>query len=166
MYSINTKQRYFKGFIFFLSLFFVTSSWSEQKITPEDLPPWLKPELLVHLAAMRMNDSQNMEFREGLKECLTGLNGVVKREMRKGGVNIPKRIERGINRQYKKLDERMRISLQPSQIESWELYLDGLKKVMSEGSMKKTSESEKGEFLIREINHDLKNAALSIYKNK
>ena len=37
---------------------------------------------------------------------------------------------------------------------------------MSKGSMKKTSESEKGEFLIREINHDLKNAALSIYKNK
>ena len=159
MYSIITKQRYLKRFIFFLSLFFVTSSWSEQKITPEDLPPWLKPELLVHLAAMRMNDSQNMEFREGLKECLTGLNGVVKREMRKGGVNIPKRIERGINRQYKKLDERMRISLKPSQIESWELYLDGLKKVMSEG-LKKTSESEKGEFFIREINHELKNAAL------
>ena len=60
----------------------------------------------------------------------------------------------------------MRISLQPSQIESWELYLDGLKKVMSEGSMKKTSESEKGEFLIREINHDLKNVALSFYKHK
>ena len=96
MYSIYTKQRYLKRFIFFLFLFFVTNSWSEQKITPEDLPPWLKPELLVHLAAMRMNDSQNMEFREGLKECLIGLNGVVKREMRKGGVNIPKRIERGI----------------------------------------------------------------------
>ena len=53
-----------------------------------------------------------------------------------------------------------------SQIESWELYFDGLKEEMSKGSMKKTSESEKGEFLIREINHDLKNAALSIYKNK
>ena len=79
---------------------------------------------------------------------LTGLNGVV-REKCEGAVNIPKRIERGINRQYKKLDERMRRSLQPSQIESWELYLDGLK-VMSKVSMKKTSESEKGEFLIRD----------------
>ena len=69
MYSINTKKRYLKGLYFFI-LFFVTSSWSEQKITP--VPPWLKPELLIHLAAMRMNDSQNMGS-EGSEDVLLGL---------------------------------------------------------------------------------------------
>ena len=166
MHSNNLQINYLKKLIFFLSIFFVTSSWSEQKIKPEDLPPWLKPELLVHIAAMKMDQNQNIEFREGLKECLIGLNAVVKKEVRKGGVNIPKRIERGINRQYKILDDRMRRNLKSPQIKPWELYLDGLKDVMSENSFKKTSETYKEEFLTRELNKDLKNASLSIYKNK
>ena len=78
------------------AMLMVTNLWAESEITAEDLPLWLKPELLVHLSAMKMNESQNLEFREALKECLTGMQRVVQREIRKGGVNIPKRIERGI----------------------------------------------------------------------
>ena len=60
----------------------------------------------------------------------------------------------------------MRRNLKSPQIKPWELYLDGLKDVMSENSFKKTSETYKEEFLTRELNKDLKNASLSIYKNK
>ena len=59
--------------------------YKRQEITPEDLPPWLKPELLVHIASMNMNEDQSNEFREALKECLVGLQRVVQREIRKGG---------------------------------------------------------------------------------
>ena len=44
------------------TMFMVASSWAESKITAEDLPLWLKPELLVHLSAMKMNESQNLEI--------------------------------------------------------------------------------------------------------
>ena len=64
-----------------------TSTWAESAITLENLPPWLKPELLVHISAMDMNESQNIKFREALKECLSGMQRAVKREIRKGGVN-------------------------------------------------------------------------------
>ena len=81
---------------------------------------------------MEMDDAQNIQFREALKECLTGLQQVVQREIRKGGVNIPKRIERGIKRQYNELDKRMKDALKEPQIEHWTNYLEGLKIVMRE----------------------------------
>ena len=104
-----------------------TSASTESAITPEDLPPWLKPELLIHIAAMDMNELQNNEFREGLNECLTGLQRVVQREIRKGGVNI----------QYNNFDERMKTTLKKPQIEPWTNYLEGLKDVMAERALKK-----------------------------
>ena len=116
------------------AILFSLFAWTESEITPEDLPPWLKPELLVHIASMNMNEDQSNEFREALKECLVGLQRVVQREIRKGGVNIPKRIERGINRQYGEFDKRMKKSLSEPQYQSWENYLEGLKVVMAENA--------------------------------
>ena len=124
----------YKKITILFSILFSLFAWTESEITPEDLPPWLKPELLVHIAAMNMNEDQNNEFREALKECLVGLQRVVQREIRKGGVNIPKRIERGINRQYGEFDKRMKESLSESQYQSWENYLEGLKLVMAESA--------------------------------
>ena len=124
----------FKKITILFSLLFSLFAWTESEITPEDLPPWLKPELLVHIAAMNMNEDQNIEFREALKECLVGLQRVVQREIRKGGVNIPKRIERGINRQYGEFDKRMKKSLSEPQYQSWDNYLEGLKVVMAESA--------------------------------
>ena len=124
----------YKKFTILFSILFSLLAWTESEITPEDLPPWLKPELLVHIAAMNMNEDQNIEFREALKECLVGLQRVVQREIRKGGVNIPKRIERGINRQYGEFDKRMKKSLSEPQCQSWENYLEGLKVVMAESA--------------------------------
>ncbi len=124
----------YKKFTILFSILFSLLAWTESEITPEDLPPWLKPELLVHIAAMNMNEDQNIEFREALKECLVGLQRVVQREIRKGGVNIPKRIERGINRQYGEFDKRMKESLSEPQYQSWENYLEGLKLVMAESA--------------------------------
>jgi len=118
-------------------LLLTTHIWSESPINPEDLPPWLKPELLVHLVSMDMNENQNNEFREGLLECLNGLQRVVQREIRKGGVNIPKRIKRGINRQYGEFDQRMKATLKEAQHEPWEKYLEELKEVMSERAMQR-----------------------------
>ena len=119
------------------AMLMVTNLWAESEITAEDLPLWLKPELLVHLSAMKMNESQNLEFREALKECLTGMQRVVQREIRKGGVNIPKRIERGINRQYNDFDKHMKANLSELQIEPWTRYLEGLKVVMSKQQFKR-----------------------------
>ena len=123
--------------ILIAAMFMVASSWAESEITVEDLPLWLKPELLVHLSAMNMNKSQNLEFREALKECLTGMQRVVQREIRKGGVNIPKRIERGINRQYSDFDKHMKANLTKPQLESWTRYLEGLKVLMAEQQFKR-----------------------------
>ena len=124
----------YKKITILFSLLFSLFTWTESEITPEDLPPWLKPELLVHIAAMNMNEDQNIEFREALKECLVGLQRVVQREIRKGGVNIPKRIERGINRQYSEFDKRMKKTLSEPQHQSWDKYLEGLKVVMAESA--------------------------------
>ena len=124
----------YKKITILFSILFSLFVWTESDITPEDLPPWLKPELLVHIASMNMNEDQNLEFREALKECLVGLQRVVQREIRKGGVNIPKRIERGINRQYGEFDKRMKKSLSEPQYQSWENYLKGLKVVMAESA--------------------------------
>ena len=124
----------YKKITILFSILFSLFVWTESDITPEDLPPWLKPELLVHIASMNMNEDQNNEFREALKECLVGLQRVVQREIRKGGVNIPKRIERGINRQYGEFDKRMKKSLSEPQYQSWENYLEGLKVVMAESA--------------------------------
>ena len=130
-------MKFFKKLILSVGIFWTATLSAESTITAEDLPPWLKPKLLVHIAAMEMNDAQNIEFREALKECLTGLQQVVQREIRKGGVNIPKRIERGINRQYNELDKRMKNTLKEPQIEHWTSYLEGLKIVMREQASKR-----------------------------
>lgn len=134
--KINNRQR-MKKITLLIAMLMATSAWSESTITPEDLPPWLNPELLVHISAMKMNESQIKEFREGIKECVSGLQSVVKREIRKGGVNIPKRIKRSINRQYGEFDKRMKASLTESQLEPWGSYLEGLKVVMAERAMKR-----------------------------
>lgn len=126
-----------KKFFTLIILLLTTHIWSESPINAEDLPPWLKPELLVHIVSMDMNENQNKEFREGLLECLSGLQRVVQREIRKGGVNIPKRIERGINREYGEFDQRMKASLKKTQHEPWEKYLEELKEVMAERATKR-----------------------------
>jgi len=130
-------MKFLKKLILFVGILWTATLSAESTITAEDLPPWLQPKLLVHIAAMEMNDAQNIEFREALKECLTGLQQVVQREIRKGGVNIPKRIERGINRQYNELDKRMKNTLKEPQIEHWTSYLEGLKIVMREQASKR-----------------------------
>ena len=130
-------MKFVKKLILFVGIFWTATLSAESTITAEDLPPWLQPKLLIHIAAMEMNDAQNIEFREGLKECLTGLQQVAQREIRKGGVNIPKRIERGINRQYNELDKRMKNTLKEPQIEHWTSYLEGLKIVMREQASKR-----------------------------
>ena len=103
---------------------------AESAITANDLPPWFKPELQVHLVAMDLNFDQKTEFREGLTECLSGLQGIIQKEVRRGGVDIPKRIKRAVNRQYAKFDKRMKASLTDPQEMHWTQYLEGLKVVM------------------------------------
>mgnify|MGYP000008695406 FL=1 len=115
-----------------LSLMFLASlGQAESAITANDLPPWFKPELQVHLVAMDLNSDQKTEFREGLTECLSGLQGIVRKEIRRGGVDIPKRIKRAVNRQYAKFDKRMKASLTDLQEMHWTQYLEGLKVVMA-----------------------------------
>ena len=119
-------------FIILFSTFF----WADDSVSPKNLPPWLSPELVIHISAMEMNEYQSTEFREGLMDCLSGLQSVVQREIRKGGVNIPKRIKRGISREYSKFDKRMKSELEEEQVVHWELYLEGLKLVMEKNSAK------------------------------
>ena len=103
---------------------------AESAIKANDLPPWFKPELQVHLVAMDLNFDQKTEFREGLTECLSGLQGIIQKEVRRGGVDIPKRIKRAVNRQYAKFDKRMKASLTDPQEMHWTQYLEGLKVAM------------------------------------
>ena len=120
--------------IFFALTFAFTSNavLAESTIDPENLPPWLSPELLVHIVAMDLDDSQKEVFRMALTECLTGMQSIVQREIRKGGVDIPRRIKRGINREYSMLDDRMKATLTEPQLGSWANYLEGLKATMAE----------------------------------
>jgi hypothetical protein len=60
------------------------------------------------------------------------MQSIVQREIRKGGVDIPRRIKRGINREYSMLDDRMKATLAEPQLGSWANYLEGLKATMAE----------------------------------
>ena len=120
-----------------LIILFTSFLWADDLISSKNLPPWLSPELVVHISAMEMTEDQSTEFREGLMDCLSGLQSVVQREIRKGGVNIPKRIKRGISREYSKFDKRMKSELEEEQVVHWELYLEGLKLVMEKNSPKR-----------------------------
>ena len=120
-----------------LIILFSSFLWADDSVSSKNLPPWLSPELVVHISAMEMTEDQSTEFREGLMDCLSGLQSVVQREIRKGGVNIPKRIKRGISREYSKFDKRMKSELEEEQVVHWELYLEGLKLVMEKNSPKR-----------------------------
>ena len=120
-----------------LIILFTSFLWADDLVSSKNLPPWLSPELVVHISAMEMTEDQSTEFREGLMNCLSGLQSVVQREIRKGGVNIPKRIKRGISREYSKFDKRMKSELEEEQVVHWELYLEGLKLVMEKNSPKR-----------------------------
>ena len=135
MENVSLACRHFLS-IFLVLIFAFTSNavLAEPTIDPENLPPWLNPELLVHIVAMDLDDSQKEEFREALTECLTGMQNIVQREIRKGGVDIPRRIKRGINREYSKLDNRMKATLAEPQLEPWASYLEGLKVAMAESA--------------------------------
>tara|TARA_B100001057_G_scaffold499914_1_gene612490 strand:+ start:917 stop:1072 length:156 start_codon:yes stop_codon:yes gene_type:complete len=41
--------------------FFTTFLWGQESISPEDLPLWLSPDLLVHISAMDMSENQSTE---------------------------------------------------------------------------------------------------------
>ena len=110
---------------------FASLGQAESALTATDLPPWFKPELQVHLVAMALNSDQKTEFREGLTDCLSGLQGILQKEIRRGGADITKRIKRATNRQYGKFDKRMKASLAPPQVVHWTQYLEGLKVVMA-----------------------------------
>jgi len=129
------RRHLLSGFLMLILTITSSAARAESEIDPADLPPWLKPELLVHITAMDLKESQMAEFREALTECLRGLQSVVQREIRKGGMDIRKRIKRGIKRQYSKLDKRMKASLTEPQLASWASYLEGLKLAVAESAM-------------------------------
>ena len=129
------RRHLLSGFLMLILAITSSAGRAESEIDPADLPPWLKPELLVHITAMDLKESQMAEFREALTECLRGLQSVVQREIRKGGMDIRKRIKRGIKRQYSKLDKRMKASLTEPQLASWASYLEGLKLAVAESAM-------------------------------
>ena len=110
---------------------FASLGQAESTMTANDLPLWFKPELQVHLVAMNLNPEQKTEFREGLTDCLGGLQGIIQKEIRRGGTDIPKRIKRATKRQYAKFDKRMKASLAETQEMHWTQYLEGLKVVMA-----------------------------------
>jgi hypothetical protein len=133
--TLLTRRHFLNTFLMLILAITSSASHAEAAIDPAELPPWLKPELLVHINAMDLNEPQKDEFREALTECLKGLQSVVQREIRKGGVDIPKRIKRGVKRQYSKLDKRMKASLAEPQLVPWASYLEGLKVAIAESAM-------------------------------
>ncbi|MBT5152978.1 MAG: hypothetical protein HOM44_02715 [Gammaproteobacteria bacterium] len=133
MRNVSLARRLFLNILLALTFAFTSNAvLAESTIDPENLPPWLSPELLVHIVAMDLDDSQKEVFRMALTECLTGMQSIVQREIRKGGVDIPRRIKRGINREYSMLDDRMKATLAEPQLGSWANYLEGLKATMAE----------------------------------
>ncbi|MBT3626364.1 MAG: hypothetical protein HN526_19875 [Gammaproteobacteria bacterium] len=133
MRNVSLARRLFLNILLALTFAFTSNAvLAESTIDPENLPPWLSPELLVHIVAMDLDDSQKEVFRKALTECLTGMQSIVQREIRKGGVDIPRRIKRGINREYSMLDDRMKATLAEPQLGSWANYLEGLKATMAE----------------------------------
>jgi len=133
MRNVSLASRLFLNILLALTFAFTSNAvLAESTIDPENLPPWLSPELLVHIVAMDLDDSQKEVFRKALTECLTGMQSIVQREIRKGGVDIPRRIKRGINREYSMLDDRMKATLAEPQLGSWANYLEGLKATMAE----------------------------------
>ena len=133
--TLLTRRHFLCTFLMLILAITSSASHAEAVIDPAELPPWLKPELLVHINAMDLNEPPRDEFREALTECLKGLQSVVQREIRKGGVDIPKRIKRGVKRQYSKLDKRMKASLAEPQLVPWASYLEGLKVAIAESAM-------------------------------
>ena len=133
MRNVSLARRLFLNILLALTFAFTSNAvLAESTIDPENLPPWLSPELLVHIVAMDLDDAQKEVFRKALTECLTGMQSIVQREIRKGGVDIPRRIKRGINREYSMLDDRMKATLAEPQLGSWANYLEGLKATMAE----------------------------------
>ena len=133
MRNVSLARRLFLNILLALTFAFTSNAvLAESTIDPENLPPWLSPELLVHIVAMDLDDSQKEVFRKALTECLTGMQSIVQREIRKGGVDIPRRIKRGVNREYSMLDDRMKATLAEPQLGSWANYLEGLKATMAE----------------------------------
>ena len=135
MRNVSLVRCLILNIFFALTLAFTSNAvFAESTIDPENLPPWLSTELLVHIVAMDLDDSQKEEFRGALTECLTRMQSIVQREIRKGGVDIPRRIKRAINREYGKLDNRMKAALAEPQLEPWASYLEGLKIAMAENA--------------------------------
>ena len=63
-------MKFAKKLILFVGIFWTATLSAESTITAEDLPPWLQPKLLVHIAAMEMNDAQNIILDKNTRKKL------------------------------------------------------------------------------------------------
>lgn len=109
----------------------VTSSVAET-VNAENLPPFMKPELLAHIVAMDMTDDQKQVFRASLGDCVSSLPGVIQREIRRGGTDIPKRVRRATNRKFNAFDKAVSKTLTAEQRTHWSKYFEGFKTAMTE----------------------------------
>ncbi len=108
------------------------SSAAASSIDPEQLPPFMKPELLAHIVAMDMTDTQKATFRSALGTCVSSLPGIIQKEIRRGGTDIPKRVQRAVNRKFNAFDKSVRKTLNEDQMAHWSDYFEGFKTAMSE----------------------------------
>ena len=58
------------------------------------LPPWLTLSLTKKILDIDMTEEQRTLFRSSLTECLEGLRADVTKIIRRGGANLPKKVER------------------------------------------------------------------------
>ncbi|MGB1756002.1 MAG: hypothetical protein ACPHHQ_04315 [Pseudomonadales bacterium] len=105
---------------------------AETTVDTQQLPPYMQPEQLALIVAINMDDAQKAVFKDALTNCVSGIPDAIRRTMRKGGADLPKKVRRAIDREFSKFDKAMLKTLRQDQTEAWGTYLTSFESVMKD----------------------------------
>ena len=106
-----------------LALVILSSSPAIYAEDAPKLPPWLTLSLTKKILDIDMNEEQRTLFRSSLTECLEGLRADVTKIIRRGGANLPKKVERARKNRFNEFEDTMLAALGPEQHEAFRIYL-------------------------------------------
>ena len=106
-----------------LALIVLATSASLYAEESPTLPPWLTLSLTKKILDIDMDEEQRTLFRASLTECLEGIRADVTKIMRRGGANLPKKMQRASKNRFSEFETKMLDALNPEQHDAFKIYL-------------------------------------------
>ncbi len=109
----------------------------------QDQPPWLQPEVLKAAAGIALTEAKLPLFQAALTNLVNNQTLSTNKLLRQNNVvDLDRKLKTSTNRQFKKMDREMSGFLSATQLPSYRIYRNALKRQLTKNTIMRSASSD------------------------